>query len=143
MDLLFNFDSFTSRFYKISLTKCLIDRAYKINNTWASFDNHVIKIKETLKRNSFPPFLIDGIIKSYLNKVHSNSDQSYPESDKTLFVNLHTLEKIQSKFRKSCQKSVNGSAKMLILELFLLFLKLISISQLKIKHPIFQVFSSL
>ena len=75
--------------------------------------------------------------------MHSNSDQSYPESDKTLFVNLHTLEKIQSKFRKSCQKSVNGSAKMLILELFLLFLKLISISQLKIKHPIFQVFSSL
>ena len=31
--LLLNFDSFTSRFYKISLIKCLIDRAYKINNT--------------------------------------------------------------------------------------------------------------
>ena len=30
--LLLNFDSFTSRFYKISLIKCLIDRAYK-NNT--------------------------------------------------------------------------------------------------------------
>ena len=27
--LLLNFDSFTSRFYKISLIKCLIDRAYK------------------------------------------------------------------------------------------------------------------
>ena len=34
--LLLNFDSFTSRFYKISLIKCLIDRAYKINNTWAN-----------------------------------------------------------------------------------------------------------
>ena len=31
--LLLNFDSFTSRFYKISLIKRLIDRAYKINNT--------------------------------------------------------------------------------------------------------------
>ena len=31
--LLLNFDSFTSRFYKISLIKCLIDRAYKINYT--------------------------------------------------------------------------------------------------------------
>ena len=76
--LLLNFDSFTSRFYKISLIKCLIDRAYKINNTWASFHNDVTKIKETLKRNSFPPFLIDKIAKSYFNKVHSNSDQSNP-----------------------------------------------------------------
>ena len=57
--LLLNFDSFTSYFYKISLTKCLIYRAYKINNTWASFHNYVTKIKETLKHNSFPPFLID------------------------------------------------------------------------------------
>ena len=47
--LLLNFDSFTSRFYKISLMKCLIDRANKINNSWASFDNDVTKIKETWK----------------------------------------------------------------------------------------------
>ena len=31
--LLLNFNSFISRFYKISLIKCLFDRAYKINNT--------------------------------------------------------------------------------------------------------------
>ena len=135
--LLLNFDSFTSRFYKISLIKCLIDRAYKINNTWASFHNDVTKIKETLKRNSFPPFLIDKITKSYLNKVHSNSDQPNRESDKTRFINFRTLENIQSKFRKSCQKSANSSAKMPILKLFLLLLKLITIFQLKIKHPIF------
>ena len=47
--LLLNFDSFTSRFYKISLMKCLIDRANKIINSWASFDNDVTKIKETWK----------------------------------------------------------------------------------------------
>ena len=128
-----NFDSFTSRSYKISLIKCLIDPAYKINNTWASFHNDVTEIKETLKCDSFPPFLIDRITKSYLNKVQSNSDQSNPESD----MNLHTLENIQSKFRKSCQKAVNSSAKTLILELFLLLLKLITVSQLKIKHYIF------
>ena len=135
--LLLNFDSFTSRFYKISLIKCLIDRAYEINNTRASFQNDVTKIKETLKRNSFPPFLIDKITKCYLNKVHSNSDRSNPESDKTRFYKLRTLENIQSKFRKSCQKSANSSVKMPILKLFLLLLKLITISQLRIKHPIF------
>ena len=61
--LLHNFDTFTSRFYKISVIKCLTDPSYKINNTWASFHNDVANIKETLKRN-------------YLNKVHSNSNQS-------------------------------------------------------------------
>ena len=45
--LLLNFDSFTSCFYKINLIKYLIDRAYEINNTWASFYNDVTKIKET------------------------------------------------------------------------------------------------
>ena len=66
--LLLNFNSFIPRFYKISLIKCLIDHAYKINNTLASFHNDVTKIKETLERNSFPPFLIDKITKSYLRQ---------------------------------------------------------------------------
>ena len=91
---------------------------FKINNTWVSFHNDVTKIKETLKHTSFPPFLIDKITKSYLDKVHSNSDQSNPV--KTRFYKLPYVKNIQSKFRKSCQKSVNSSAKMLILIFFLL-----------------------
>ena len=47
--LLLNFNSFTFRFYKISLIKCLIDRPYKVNNTWASFHNDVTKIKENFE----------------------------------------------------------------------------------------------
>ena len=72
--LLLNFNSFNSRFYKISLVNCLIDPGYEINNIWVGFDNDVSKIKETLKRNFFPPLLIDKITKSYLDKVHSSSD---------------------------------------------------------------------
>ena len=106
--LLLNFDSFTSRFYKMSLTKCLIDCAYKINNAWASFHNDVTKIKETLKCNSFPPFLIDKITKPYLNKVHSNSDLSNTESDKTCFYKLPYIgkysEQVQKKFLKICKQ---------------------------------------
>ena len=56
-----NFGSFTSRFYKISFIKCLIDGAYKINNIWASFHSDVTEIKETVRRNSFPLFLMDRI----------------------------------------------------------------------------------
>ena len=106
--LLPNCDSFTSRFYKISITKYLIDRAYKTNNTWASFHNDVTIIKEALKRNSFQPFLIDSITKSYLNKVHSNSDESNTESDKTRFCKLPYIgkysEQVQKKLSKICKQ---------------------------------------
>ena len=114
--LLLNFDSFTSPFYITSLIKCLIVRPYKINNIWASFHNDVTKIKET----------------SYFDKVHSNSDL------KNAFLQISIYWKMfWTSSQKSCQKSVNNSAKMLILKLFLLLLKLITISQLKIKHPTF------
>ena len=135
--LLLNFDCFTSRFYKISLIKCLIDRANKINNTWASFHNDVTKNKETLKRNSFPPFLIDKITKSYLNKVHSNSDQSNPESDKTRFYKLPYIGKYSEQVQKKLSKIRKQFCKDADLKIVLLLLKLITIFQLKIKHPIF------
>ena len=37
---LFNINSFTSQFYKISHVKCFVDCAYEINNTWAIFQNN-------------------------------------------------------------------------------------------------------
>ena len=95
-----SFDSFTSFFYKISFIKCLIDRAYKINNIWASFHNDVSKIKETLKRNSFPPFLIERVTKSCLNNVHSGIDQSNPESDKKRFYKLPYIRKYSEQIQK-------------------------------------------
>ena len=58
--LLLSFNSFTSRFYKISLIKCLIGRAYKISSTRASFYNDVTKIKETINRNSFPAIFLQN-----------------------------------------------------------------------------------
>ena len=47
--LLLNYSSFTSRFYKIGLIKCIIDRAYKINNTWPAFMMMSSKLKMFLK----------------------------------------------------------------------------------------------
>ena len=67
----------------------------------------MILIKETLQRNSLPPFLIDKITKPYLEKVHNTSDQSNPESDKTPFYRLSYIgnysEQVQKKFSKICK----------------------------------------
>ena len=103
-NLLLNFNSFIYRFYEISLTKYLIDCAYKINNAWASFDYYTTEMKDTLKRTSFPPFLIDKTIKCYLNKVHTRHDQVNSKNNKRCFTNFITLENIQKKFRKKYPK---------------------------------------
>ena len=65
-----NYNSFTPHFYKIGLIKCLIDRAYKFKNTWPSFHHDVSKIKDILKRNSYPTFL-NNIAKTIMSKLYS------------------------------------------------------------------------
>ena len=73
--LLLNFKSFTSFSYKISLIKCLIDRSFKICNNWNSFHNDIENIKSNLIKNAYPPFLIDKVIKKYLDyKFSSNQN---------------------------------------------------------------------
>ena len=83
----------------------LLESAAKI---MPSFHNDVTKIKETLKLNSFPPFLTNKITKLNLDKVHSSSDQSDPGSNKTRFYKLPYIrkysEQVQKKLSKICKK---------------------------------------
>ena len=68
--------SFTSFSYKISVIKCLIDRSFKICNNWNSFHNDIENIQSNLIKNRFPPFLIDKVIKKYLDyNFSSNRNQ--------------------------------------------------------------------
>ena len=80
-ELLLNFKCFTSFLYKISLIKCLID-SFKICNNWNSFHNDIESIKSNLIKNAYPPFLIDKVIKKYLDyKFSSNQNQLKDKSD--------------------------------------------------------------
>ena len=60
--LLTNYLSFTSYSYKVGLIKTLLDRAYKINNTWVGFHEDINKLNDILKKNLFPAHLIEKII---------------------------------------------------------------------------------
>ena len=82
MRLLLNFKIFTSFSYKISLIKCLIDRLFKICNNLNSFHNDIENIKCNLIKNAYPPFLIDKVIKKYLDYMFSsNQNQLKGKSD--------------------------------------------------------------
>ena len=98
--LLLNHTSFTFCFYKIgALIKCLIDRAYKINNTWPGFHEDVSKIKDVLKRNSYPPFILDKIIKAYMNQIHYNNKVS-SEVNKLRYFKLPYIGKYSEQGQK-------------------------------------------
>ena len=65
--LFLNFQSFASFSYKFSLITYLTDRSFKISNNWDSFHNDIENIKYNLIKNAYPPFLINKVIKKYLN----------------------------------------------------------------------------
>ena len=61
--LVLNYFSFVPDSYKYGLVKTLIDRMYRINNSWTSFDIDLKKLKEVLRKNQYPLSLIDNVIK--------------------------------------------------------------------------------
>ena len=104
--LLTNYLSFTSFSYKTGLIKCLLDRAFKINNSWLGFHNDKEKIFETLMKNMFPRDLLDKICKNYLEqkyKNNSNENDVVTEGRKVRYFKLPYI----GKFSESVQKRIN------------------------------------
>ena len=131
--LLLNFKTFVLFSYMISLIKWLIDRWFKICNKWNSFHNDIESIKFNLIKNAYPPFLINKVIKNYLDyKFSSNQTQLKDKSDVHYFVGnhisatFHIISKIN--FRKLAKSFVK---KILALGLFLVHSKLKIIFHIK------------
>ena len=107
--------SFTSFSYKISLIKCLIDRSFKICNNWSSFHNDIENIKSNLIKNAYPPFLIDKIIKKYLNyKFSSNQNELKDTPDVHQFklsyignLSHHIKNKLSKLCKEFCKENFN------------------------------------
>ena len=88
--LLTNYFSFTSNSYKVGLIKTLVDRAYKINNTWLGFHEDINKLTDILKNNLFPAHLIEKIINRYITGTQSNHHPwgSLPTISPTFYFKL-------------------------------------------------------
>ena len=70
--LLTNYFSFTSYSYKVGLIRTLVDRAYKINNTWLGLHEDITKLTEILKKKLFPAHVIEKVVNRYITGTHSN-----------------------------------------------------------------------
>ena len=111
--LLLNCKSFTSFSYKISLIKCLIDRSFKICNNWNSFQKDIESIKSNLIKNAYPPFLINKVIKKYLDYKFSSNQNQLKDTSDVFTLNYHisatfqTISKINFRnFAKNFAKKI-------------------------------------
>ena len=106
--LLLNFKSFTSFSYKISLIKCMIDRSFKIFNNWNSFHNDIESIKSDLIKNAYPPFLIDKVIKNYLDYKFSSNQNQLKDTPDVHYIKLQYIgnvsHHIKNKLSKLCKE---------------------------------------
>ena len=114
--LLLHFKSFTSFSYKISLIKCLIDRPkLKICTNWNSSHNDIEDIKSNLIKNAYRPFLIDKVIKKYLDyKFSTNQNQLKDTSDVHYFklpyignLSHHIKNKLSKLCKEFCKENFN------------------------------------
>ena len=60
--LLTNFFSFTPFPYKLGLMRTLVDRTFKISNTWISFQNNIKELTNVLGKNQFPSSLVNKTV---------------------------------------------------------------------------------
>ena len=88
--LLTNYFSFTSRSYKLGLIRTLVDRAYKINNTWLGFHEDITKLTKILQKNPFPGHLVENIINRYLTLTRHgcNPPASVSDTTRTFYFKL-------------------------------------------------------
>ena len=93
----------------------MIDRSFKICNNWNSFHNDIEDIKSNLIKNACPPFLIDKVIKKYLDyKFSSNQNQLKDTPDVHYFElpyignrSHHIKNKLSKLCKEFCRENFN------------------------------------
>ena len=93
----------------------MIDRSFKICNNWNSFHNDIENIKSNLIKSTYPPFLIDKVIKKYLDhKFPSDQNQLKDTPDVYYFklpyidnLSHHIKNKLSKLCKEFCKENLN------------------------------------
>ena len=74
--------------------KCLIDRSFKIFDNWNSFHKDIEAIKSNLIKNAYPSFLIDKVIKKYLDHEFSSNQNQINDTSDVYYFKLSYIGKL-------------------------------------------------
>ena len=72
--MLTNILSLTPPCYKRGLVKTLIDRTFKINNTWLGFHDDIHNLFSILRKNLYPEHVLDMSLYRYVTKAAERND---------------------------------------------------------------------
>ena len=107
-----NYYSFTDKRYKIGLVKCLIDRAFRINNTWIGFHLDLTKIFDFLRKNLYPQKVLENVTKNYRDgKLSSTSNNSNPDQNGSSYFKHPYLGSFSIKSKLKLNKIVEKYCK--------------------------------
>ena len=65
-----NFKGLIPMTYKTEFLETMLFRCFSICFSYEKFHEEIVKLKEIVKRNSYPEKFIDRCIKNFLNKLH-------------------------------------------------------------------------
>ena len=93
----------------------MVDRLFKICNNWNSFHNDIESIKSNLIKNAYPPFLIDKVIKKYLNHKFSSNQNQLKDTSNVYYFKLpyignlshHIKNKLSKLCKEFCKENFN------------------------------------
>ena len=115
--LLTNYFSFTPFSYKLGLIRTLVDRTYKINNTWVGFHEDIKKLLSILRKTLFPSHIVERVIRQYITKTQtlSNISASPPSNSTHFFFKLPYVGPfsivVQNRLRKLLKRYNNNLKK--------------------------------
>ena len=70
--------------------------SFKICNKWKFFHNDIENIKSNLIKNAHPPFLIDKVVKKYLDYQFSSNQIHLKDKCDVHYFNYHILATFHS-----------------------------------------------
>ena len=93
----------------------MIDRSFKICNYWNSFHNDIKNIKSNLIKNADSPFLIDKVIKKYLDYKFSSNQNLLKDIPDVHYFKLpyignlshHIKNKLSKLCKEFCKENFN------------------------------------
>ena len=94
--------------------KCLIDWSFKICNNWNSFHNDIENIKPNLIKNAYLPFLIDKVIKKYLDYKFSSNQNQLKYKSNVHYFKLPYIDNLSHHIRSKFTKLSKGFVKKIL-----------------------------
>ena len=118
---LLNYFNFVTNCYKLGLIKTLMNRMYRINNSWTGFDKGLKDLKNIIQKNLHPLKRIGPVVKSYLNDQincwNEKTSQNTEPEIKVRYLSYRLLDYIPKSGKRKLNNFVKDFCKSLKVKL--------------------------